>query len=900
MAWSQSKDPEVTADFSDLTLVNFFQQLEEKTGKVFYYATADLPALRIQFSVERQPLSVVLQKAFTGTDLKYAMDNEGHVFITKNISIVTTLPAAYYKVKPNVTKDTSMVTVMERQEKVAQTSSENKLYEIGNQTNRKVGNAIINGYIKNANTGEPLVNASIFVDNGQKGISADQYGYYSLTLPPGRYSFHIQGPGVSDATYQVAVYNDGQLDIALREQVGILKEVVVSSQKVANIKRVAMGVERLTIATIKQVPTVFGEADVLRVVLTLPGVKTVGEVSTGFNVRGGSTDQNLILLNDATIYNPSHFFGMFSAFNPEIIKDLELYKSSIPAKFGGRLSSVLDISTREGNKKNITGSAGLGLITSRFNIEGPLVKDRTSFIFGARTTYANWLLKLLPDEYKNSRAHFNDFNLGVSHKMNASNDLYLSAYTSDDGFNLASDTAYGYDNKNFSLKWKHIFSNKLNGSLMVGYDGYKYHVQSEVNPVNAYKLAFGIQQLNLKTDLNYFINSAHTLNFGLNAVHYKLKPGSFTPVGKSSLVQTKIIADEQGLETAAYVSDRFTVSDKFSIEGGLRFSVFNYLGPQDINVYAPGLPKEEANKIETRHHDGGIIKTYFGPEYRASLRYAFTESFSIKAGYNSLRQYVHMLSNTTTVAPTDIWKLSDPNIQPQTGQQVSLGFYKNLKSNTIETSMELYYKSMNDYLDYKPGAQLVLNEAIETDVIETKGKAYGVELMVKKPGGKLNGWITYTYSRTLLQVDDPALKALINKGDFYPANYDKPHDATMVGNFRINHRFSLSLNVNYSTGRPITLPIARYYYMGSQRVLYSDRNQYRIPDYFRMDFSMNIQGNHKVNQKTHNSWTIGVYNLTGRKNPFSVYFVSTNGVVHGNKMSIFGSMIPFVNYNIKF
>jgi hypothetical protein len=665
--------------------------------------------------------------------------------------------------------------------------------------------------------------------------------------------------------------------------------------------QVQMGVERLNIENIRRVPSLFGETDVLRVITTLPGVKTVGEASTGFNVRGGSADQNLILFNDANIYNPSHFFGMFSAFNPELIKDIELYKSSIPARFGGRLSSVLDISSREGNKKTITGSAGIGIITSRVNLEGPLVKDRTSFIFGGRTTYANWLLGLLPDEYKNSKASFQDINAGISHRIDSSSQLYFTGYFSNDRFALNSDTVYGYSNRNFNVKWKKSFSNKLSAVFIAGADEYQYKVFSENNEVNAFTLRFRIRQVHAKTNFVYYKNQRHSFDFGISTMLYKLYPGSFDPKGSNSAVAPDEVAAEQALESGAYITHRFNPTNKLSVTTGLRYSIYNYLGPQEINYYAPGLPVTSANRVETKTYSGGkFIKTYGAPEIRFSVRYAFSNSFSIKAGYNSQRQYIHMLSNTTAIAPTDIWKLSDPNIKPQQGDQVSIGFYKNLKSNTIETSVEVYYKRIRDYLDYKPGATLVMNHDIETEVINTKGKAYGAELLVKKPGGKLNGWISYTWSRILLRSSDPDPSTHVNNGAYYPANYDKPHDFTFMGTFRVNHRFSLSVNSTYSTGRPITLPVGRYYYAGSVRVLYSDRNAYRIPDYIRTDFSMNIEGNHKVNQKTHNSWTIGLYNVLGRKNPYSVYFTSENGSVNGYKLSIFGSVIPFVNFNIRF
>jgi hypothetical protein len=649
------------------------------------------------------------------------------------------------------------------------------------------------------------------------------------------------------------------------------------------------------------VPSLFGEADVLRVITTLPGVKTVGEASTGFNVRGGSADQNLILFNDATIYNPSHFFGMFSAFNPELIKDIELYKSSIPAKFGGRLASVLDITSREGNKRNFTGSAGIGIITSRVNLEGPITKDRTSFIFGGRTTYANWLLSLLPKEYKNSQASFQDFNLGISHRIDSFNNIYVSAYFSNDRFSLNSDTLYGYSNRNLNVKWKRTFNNKLSGIFMAGVDEYQYKVTSDNNEVNAFNLRFGIRQWFARANFAYYKSQRHSFDFGASTMLYNLSPGELKPKGSSSAVARDQVETEHALENGLYITHKYSPDNKLSINTGLRYSIYSYLGPQVVNYYAPGLPVTAANITDTKQYSGGkFIKTYQGPELRFSLRYAFSTTFSVKVGYNSQRQYIHMLSNTTAIAPTDIWKLSDPNVKPQQGDQVSLGLYKNLKSNTIETSVEVYYKRIKDYLDYKPGASLVMNHDVETEVVNTKGKAYGVEFLIKKPGGKLNGWISYTYSRILLRSlsSDPLLQ--VNSGKFYPANYDKPHDVTFTGTFRVNHRFSFSLNSTYSTGRPITLPVGRYYYAGAVRVLYADRNSYRIPDYLRTDFSMNIEGNHKVHQITHNSWTIGLYNIMGRKNPYSVYFVSENGAVNGYKLSIFGSIIPFINYNIRF
>ncbi len=892
-----------TGSYNNATIAQLVQDLEAKSPYHFYYQPEQTDSFRINISFKDATLQNVLGQAFANTAFHYAIDEDKNVYITKDIEIKTELPLNFFAKGKEVSSDTMQQTNVFGSSKKPTKGSllENKVIAIGNRESAKGDKAVLAGYVRNVKTGEPVVGASITLEDLPVGVSTDQYGYYSLPLPAGRHVLNIQGIGMKDTRRQVMLYSNGNLNIDMGEQVISLKEVVVSSQKVVNINRVALGIERLDIKTIKQVPSIFGEADILRVVLTLPGVKTVGEASTGFNVRGGSADQNLILFNDATIYNPSHFFGFFSAFNPDVVKDVELYKSSIPAKYGGRLSSVLDITSREGNSKNITGSAGIGLLTSRVNIEGPIKKDKTSFILGARTTYANWMLNLLPDQYKNSKAAFYDVNFLVSHKIDNKNNLYFTSYISKDHFNLNNDTTYGYSNTNLSLKWKHTFSNKFTGAFVTGYDRYQYNIQSAKNPVDAYKLAFDINQINFKADFNYYLSSKHTFDFGVSTIRYKLHPGSYQPLGKESLVVQNIATAEQAQESAIYFADRFNISSRISLNTGIRYSLYNYLGPKAVNIYADGLPKDENNILQTKEYkQGSVIKTYHGPEYRVSARYALSNSFSIKGGYNSLRQYIHVLSNTTAISPTDIWKLSDPNIHPQYGDQVSLGLYKNLKSNTIETSVEVYYKRIKDYLDYKSGAVLVLNQHIETDVLSTQGKAYGVEMMIKKQTGKLNGWLSYTYSRILLKMQDSTQGELINGGAYYPGNYDKPHDATLVSNYRFSHRFSISLNATYSTGRPITLPIGRFYYAGSQRVVYSDRNAYRIPDYFRTDFSMNIEGNHKVKQKTHNSWTLGVYNLTGRKNPYSVYFISENGVINGYKLSIFGSAIPFINYNVRF
>jgi hypothetical protein len=898
----------ISVNFQQATMDQFVTDIEAKTGYHFYYEPSQLDSLKITVQADNKPVVTVLDAAFKNTAFHYAITNDGQIFISKWREVQPALAAGFFGSKPGADnlKNNVTTTVADfndvKDKVIPEATTENKLYEIGTKTNTiGTGSATLSGYIRDGKSGEAILGASIYVTNTKSGVASDQFGYFTITLPKGRQILSIRGIGMRDTRRQIVLYSDGKLIIEMKEQVTSLKEVKISAEKVANVRNVQLGVNRLDIKSIKQVPTVFGEADVLRVILTLPGVQSVGEATTGFNVRGGSADQNLILMNDATIYNPSHFFGFFSSFNPDIVKDIELYKSSIPEKFGGRLSSVLDVTNREGNKKIFTGSAGIGLITSRLNVEGPIIKNKTSFSFGGRTTYSDWLLKLLPEAYKHSQASFYDLNLDISHQIDEKNNIYITTYLSKDKFKLNSDTAYSYSNKNANIKWKHNFNDKLFSVIGGGIDRYQYDIASYDNPVNAYKLNFDINQTNFKTDFTYYQSRKSTINFGLSSIFYKLHPGNYQPNNPLSLVAPDVIPAQQALESALYLGDKYDFSDDFSVSAGLRYSIYNYLGPQLVYNYAPNLPKTSSNLIDSTNYPGGkFIKTYSGPEIRISGRYQLGDNTSLKGGYNTLRQYIHLLSNTTAIAPTDVWQLSDPNIKPQYGDQVSLGLYHNLKSNTIETSVEIYYKRLRDYLDYRSGANLVLNHHIENDVLGTEGKAYGIEFLLKKTTGKANGWISYTYSRTFLRQTNPNEGELINGGQYYPANFDKPHDFNFIGNYRVSHRFSVSLNVTYSTGRPITLPVAKYEYGGSERVYYSDRNQYRIPDYFRSDLSMNIEGNHKVHQKTHNSFTIGVYNLTGRQNAYSTYFTEQGGVINGYKLSIFAKPIPFINYNIRF
>jgi hypothetical protein len=535
-------------------------------------------------------------------------------------------------------------------------------------------------------------------------------------------------------------------------------------------------------------------------------------------------------------------------------------------------------------------------------VEGPIVKDKGSFLVGARSTYSDWLLRKIPSStLSNSDASFYDVNISLNHEFSSKDQVHLSSYLSEDKFKFQSDTSYGYQNKMIALKWRHVFSNRFYGELSSNYSGYNYKITGTKNPVNAFDLSYQIKQSNFKADFNYFLSTKHTVSFGAGSIFYKLSPGTLEPNGENSLINKDALQNEQGIENSIYIGDQFEWNSRLSIYGGLRYSLFMNRGPREVYIYQSDVSRDESSIIDTVHYASGkTIKTYGGPELRLSARYSLTKSSSLKISYNRMRQYLQMLSNTTAIAPTDIWKLADSYVKPLIGDQISIGYYLSSRAKSLELSVEAYYKQMQNFLDYKGGAQLILNHHIETDIINASGKSYGIEFLVKKPIGKLNGWFSYTYSRSLLKTNSNYPTEVINKGEYYPSNYDKPNAFNLIGNYKFNRRFSMSLNVTYSTGRPITLPLAKYEVDGTSRLFYSDRNQYRIPDYFRTDFGINIEGNHKIRKLAHSSWSLSVYNLTGRKNAYSVYFKSEDGIVKGYKLSIFGNPIPTITYNFKF
>ncbi len=906
--YAHAQQPGVTASFSSVSFENAAKTIEQQIATKIFYNPQWTDTLKVTANLQNASLEDAIKAILPeASNLKFFINDRGQVVITRGYEVRKTLPTDFFK-PANEAEGKLEVAALEleksRQEQVPDADLvENRIFEIGKKTSViGAGKATVAGYVKSQTSGEPVLGAIVFIEEPRIGTITDQFGYYSLTIPNGRQTLKVQTVGMKSTRRQIILYSSGLLNIEMEEDVVALKEVVVEAERDVNVTGMQMGLERLDIQSIKQMPSAFGEADIMKIALTLPGVQSVGEGANGFNVRGGSTSQNLILLNEAVVYNPSHLFGFFSAFNPDVVRNVELHKAGIPAEYGGRISSVFKVDMKDGNKKKFVGSGGLGLVTGRLALEGPIIKDKASFLVAGRSSYSDWLLKRLPNAtFKNSTADFNDINARISYDIDDRNSVYLTGYFSNDKFGLNSDSLYTYTNSSVSLQWKRIFNSRLYGVISGVTSHYDYTLSSVDVPASAFKLGYGINQHNIKADFSYFPESMHKIDFGVSSILYDLNPGYNIPVGAESVLLEKRLEKEQGLETAVYVGDKIDLNEQLSVYLGLRYSIYSFIGPKSVLAYAPGVTRDLNYVQDTLQYGAGdFIKTYHGPEYRASVRYAMSRISSVKLSFNRMRQYIHQLSNTQAISPTDIWKLSDTYLKPQIGDQLSVGYYRNLRQNTLEFSAEAYAKKLTDVLDYKNGAVLVLNEHLETDVISARGKAYGVELMFKKKTGKLNGWISYTYSRTLVQINSEFSEERVNQGKYFPASFDKPHDLTLVSNFKFTRRINISLNYTYSTGRPITYPLSVYTIGGANRVHYSERNAYRIPDYSRMDLSINLEGNHKIKKLAHSSWTFALFNALGRKNVYSIYFVTEAGQINGYKLSVFARPIPTLTYNFRF
>lgn len=899
----------LSANFSETAAIEVLTELEDRSGVKLYFDANEMDSIQVSGVFHNHPVEEIISALFDPFGFQ-VLNHDGQLFLTLEHRIITDLPLVNALLSTGQTTGIIEQGLIFSQDYVDQQASddlEQTVFEIGQRSKMVTGGrSTLVGYVREKDTGEPVPDAVVYVENPTVVASSDENGFYSISLPNGRNEVKIQYAGLKTTRRNIVLFSEGQLNIDMLVDVIALREVVVESDRDANINAVKMGVTKIDVKGSKNVPIVLGERDVIKVATTYAGVQTLGEGAAGFNVRGGKSDQNLIQFNGAPIYNANHFLGFFSVFNSDVIDRLDIYKASVPARYGGRLSSVFDIHGKPAQSEKITGRGGVSPVTSKLALEIPILKGKSGLVLGGRSTYSNWILRQSNNaNFNENRISFRDLVLQYDHKIAEGNELKISAYSSDDEFRLNSDTLFSFSNLEYlnrlgSVSWKKVVNEKFDLNLQAYGSYYEYQLTFDQSLENAFQQGFNIRDLGVTADGTYYWDDRHTLVFGTSFKHYQVNPGSRTPFGESSEVAELLLEESQGREFVLHVEDQVEWDERLAFSIGLRYALFQSLGPGTVSQYNEDGPKNRATRQDSvAYGQGEVIKTNGGLEYRLSARYTLSETSSLKFGVNRSRQYIHTLTNSATLSPTDTWALTGFHLKPQIADQVSLGYFRNFPEKRVEASIEGYYKRLQNLVDFKVGADFLLNPNLETAILQGPGRSYGIEFSLKKKG-KLNGWLNYTFSRTLLQLSSDFAEETINEGEYFPASYDKPHSVNIVANYKATRRISFSFNMNYSTGRPVTAPVGTYEFKGQSVVHFSDRNTFRIPDYLRMDVGVNLEEGHLLKRLSHAYWSFSIYNVLGRDNPYSVFFDSREGEVEAFKLVVFGNAIPTLSFNFRF
>ena len=767
--------------------------------------------------------------------------------------------------------------------------------------------ATLSGYIKDIDSGETLIGASVFIPSLSAGTTSNEYGFYSITVPSGTYQIEFSYIGFDTKTEEINLTTNLTKDVEMGEDVAQLAEIVVTSESEdKNVSGTEISVNKLDIRTITKIPALLGEVDVIRSIQLLPGVSTVGEGATGFNVRGGGVDQNLVLLDEAPVYNSSHLFGFFSVFNPDAVKDVKLYKGGIPARYGGRLSSILDVRMKEGNNKKVAVSGGVGFIFSRLSVEAPLIKDKASFILAGRRSYIDILSRpFLNDDLSDTALNFYDVTLKTNYKISDKDRIFLSGYIGRDNFRFGENAGFDWGNQTATFRWNHLFSDKLFANFTTYYSKYDYRIMFGSDNQNSFDWDASIENFSVKADVSYFLNPKNLITFGGQAILYEFKPGNAVGVSQGETTEFSV-PSKFALEGGLFVENEQTINDKISLQYGIRLSYFNYMGEGLAYTFAETEPGErkELVSVSEPFDQWESIKQYVNPEPRASIKYQLNSTASLKFGYNRMTQYLHLISNSTAASPLDVWLPSTNNLEPQVANQYALGYFKNFKNNEYVTSAEVYYKKFEDQLDYIDGADLFVNELIEAELLSGEGRAYGLELQVERKKGKFTGWVSYTLARTERRIEG------INNDEWFASRFDQTHNLSATMFYELNDRWTLSTNFVYNTGTPATFPTGRIEQQGFviPEVSNDVRNNVRIPDFHRLDVSATFRGKKYGTKKLKGEWIFSAYNVYNRRNPFSIFFEQDGArTVSGDpirteaiRLSVIGSIIPSVAYNFKF
>jgi len=751
----------------------------------------------------------------------------------------------------------------------------------------------LSGYVHDQSNGELLIGVTVFCNELKSGAVTNKYGFYSLSLSPGKYTIRYSYVGFTTLEKGIELDKNQTMDINLSPIESVLGEVVITGKRTdENVRAPEMSMIRIDSKTIRKVPALLGEIDIVKVLFLLPGVQSTSEGSTGFSVRGGSSDQNLIILDEATIFNASHLLGFFSVFNNDAVKDVTLYKGDIPAAYGGRLSSLLDVRMKDGNTKKFGMTGSVGTVSSKLTLEGPILKDRTSYLISGRRTYADLFLPLAKDEnVQNSKLFFYDLNLKLSHVIDENNRLYLSGYAGKDTFkNEFASLIYG--NQTASMRWNHLFSKKLFFNFSLIFSNYNYGLGTPEGEATSFEWTSKMREYSARFDFTHYISANHTLRYGATTMYHMFFPGSATGLGTESAFTEFILPTQYAFDHSLYAADEYRIAEKFTVKYGLRFGIFQNVGPGTYYNF-----DENYHPVDSMVYEkGDFFNTYANLEPRIAFTYLLNSLSSVKGSYSHTAQYITLAQNSTAGTPLDIWFPATANVKPQLCDQFALGYFRNFSSNMYEASGEIYYKSLRNVIDFRDHAQLLLNQYIEGELRFGTGYSYGVETMLRKNEGKLTGWVSYTYSRAFREIPE------INNGNIYRAPYDKPHTVSFVANYDITKRLNTSITWVYATGLPVTFPTGRATVGNVVLPIYSDRNAYRMPDYHRLDFSITLRGKDKPDKRWRGDWNFSIYNAYNRHNAWSINFTRDSyepNVTYAEKTYLF-AIIPALTYNFKF
>lgn len=888
--------------FVNTPLIPFIENIQHEFQVRFYYKELWSKNTIVTVNGDSLDLFSILNQALKYTQLSY-------IFIEPNL-IVLIEKAHKIGDIPFFSENDTQISINNPEQLMddsnrflrGRKTEEKKVIKVGKKEERAYGKRIkIVGKIYDKGSNEPLIGATLYLPELGIGAATKENGEIEMILTPGSYSAEFRCIGMQSEKCQIVAFNNGTFSLAMVKEVRSLDEITVNANQDYKIRGSQVGLDKIDIKAVRELPSLMGERDIVKISQLLPGVVSVSEGSGGINVRGGNADQNLLYVNQIPIYNSSHVFGFFTALNPTIITNFSMYKGYVPAQYGGRLSSIFLAETRKGNKQKFFAQGGISPISANAEVEGPLIKDKLSYVISGRSTYSDWIMKRLPNEdLRQSSVNFNDMAIGLDYDINQNNKLQVMAYSSYDFFNLNGKNEYSYNNLGTGFNYFHRFSEKLKAQVIGAYSKYGFTTQDRNFISEAYKHSYQLEHKEIKAFFSSNVTEKHVLDFGFNVINYKLNRGLINPLGEESERKISDLGKEQGLETALYFNETFQATKWFKIQAGLRYSFFMNLGPGTVNIYHPDGPLELNRIAETvSYQSGKIITSYHRPEIRVSGDFKTGTFSSVKMAYNEMSQYLFLLNSSFSINPTDQWKLVDTYIKPGFSKQLSLGYYQTLPSFGLTFSSEGYLKKSDNILEFNDGADFVNTKQVETMTLQGQQDAYGLEFMLAKEGGRLNGWISYTYSRSRMTVDGPNDWQKINNGITYSSNFDKPNVLNIVGNLRFNRRLVLSSTMVYSTGRPITLPTSVYFIEGNRYVDYSSRNEYRVPDYFRLDMSLTLEGNLKAKKPFHSYWMVNIYNLTGRKNPYSIYFQSEEGVIRGYQYSVIGVPVFTISWNFK-